>query len=140
MATARNRNPPFALSIPNPTTAISIHTASASPEASAFPLQRTGSQDSIRSSVTFSRPSRVSVSALQQQQSRDEAQRRVGTTAEEGDTAVNRSETTLDASAHTSLEISAEEPETGGDVSQPMKITFPSQRRERRRTVTEIFG
>ncbi|KAG9311202.1 hypothetical protein JVU11DRAFT_8277 [Chiua virens] len=153
IATLRNPNPPFALSTPNPTTAISIHTASASPELSAFPMQRTDSRDSIRSSVTFSRPSGVSVSALQQQQVRDEARRRVGTADEESATLsqvrapLSGSETERDTrrrtlgvrAARKSFEINAKEPETG-DVSQPRTITFPSQRRERRRTVTEIFG
>ena len=151
VTTVRNPNPPFALSTPNPTTAISTHTASASPEVSTFPMERTVSRDSVRSSVTFSRPSGVSVSALQQQQSRDEARRRVGTTAEEDGPGLNRpplsgSETERDSrrrtlgvrAARASLGT-AEEYESGEGNPQPRTITFPSQRRERRRTVTEIF-
>lgn len=155
ITTIRTPNPPFALSTPNPTTAISTHTVSASPEVSTFSIERTDSRDSVRSSVTFSRPSGVSVSALQQQQSRDEARRRVGTTAE-GDTSgldqirpsLPGSETERDTrrrtlgvrAARASLGVAGEEHETGENNSQPRTITFPSQRRERRRTVTEIFS
>ncbi|KAG8214349.1 hypothetical protein J3R82DRAFT_9318 [Butyriboletus roseoflavus] len=155
IVTVRNPNTPFALSTPNPTTAVSTHTASASPQVSTFPIERTDSRDSVRSSVTFSRPSEVSVSALQQQQCRDEARRRVGTTAEEDTSGVNQirpslsgSETERDSrrrtlgvrAARKSLEAAAEERETAGGNPQPKTIAFPSQRRERRRTVTEIFG
>lgn len=155
ITTVRNPNPPFSLSTPNPTTAISTHTASATPEASTFLMERTDSRDSVGSSVTFSRPSEVSVSALQQQRSRDEARRRVGTTAEEDTSSVNQIRTPLSGSeterdtrrrtlgvraARMSLEAAAEERETVGGNPQPKTIAFPSQRRERRRTVTEIFG
>ncbi|KAG6376854.1 hypothetical protein JVT61DRAFT_880 [Boletus reticuloceps] len=155
ITTVRNPNPPFALSTPNPTTAVSIHTASASPETSTFPIERTGSRDSVRSSVTFSRPSGVSVSTLQHQQSRDEARRRAGTTAEEDTSGLNQirpslsgSETERDTRPRTlgvrearmSFEAAVVEHETAGGNTQPKTITFPSQRRERRRTVTEIFG
>lgn len=155
VTTVRNPNPPFSLSTPNPTTAISTHTASASPETSTFPMERTDSGDSVRSSVIFSRPSEVSISALQQQQSRDEARRRAGTTAEEDTSGINqirsslsRPETERDTrrrtlgvrAARMSLEAAAEEHETAGGNPQPKTIAFPSQRRERRRTVTEIFG
>ena len=155
ITTVRNPNPPFALSTPNPTTAISTHTVSASPEASTFPMERTNSRDSVRSSVTFSRPSGVSVSALQQQQSRDEARRRVGTTSEEDTSSLNQirsplsgSETERDTrrrtlgvrAARASLGVAVEERESGESNHQPKTITFPSQRRERRRTVTEVFS
>lgn len=155
VTTVRNPNPPFALSTPNPTTAISTHTVSASPKSSTFPMERTDSRDSVRSSVTFSRPSGVSVSALQQQQSRDEARRRVGTTAEEDTSSLNQirsplsgSETERDTrrrtlgvrAARASLGTAAEEHETGESNAQSKTIAFPSQRRERRRTVTEIFS
>ncbi|KAF8443218.1 hypothetical protein L210DRAFT_3535129 [Boletus edulis BED1] len=155
ITTVRNPNPPFALSTPNPTTAVSIHTASASPETSTFLIERSGSRDSVRSSVTFSRPSGVSVSTLQHQQSRDEARRRAGTTAEEDTSGLNQirpslsgSETERDTrprtlgvrAARMSFEAAVVEHETAGGNTQPKTITFPSQRRERRRTVTEIFG
>jgi hypothetical protein len=155
IATIRNPNPPFALSTPNPTTAISTHTASASPEITTFPMERSDSRDSVRSSVTFSRPSGVSVSALQQQQNRDEARRRVGTTVEEDTSGLNQirpslsgSETERDTrrrtlgvrAARMSLDAAIDEYGTVSGNPQPRTITFPSQRRERRRTVTEIFG
>ena len=155
IATVRNPNPPFALSTPNPTTAVSTHTASASPETSTFLIERSDSRDSVRSSVTFSRPSGVSVSALQQQQNRDEARRRVGTTAEEDIPGLSQirpplsgSETERDTrrrtlgvrAARMSLEAAVDEHGTVSGNPQPRTITFPSQRRERRRTVTEIFG
>ncbi|KAH0826187.1 hypothetical protein J3R83DRAFT_5619 [Lanmaoa asiatica] len=155
ITTVRTPNPPFALPTPNPTTAISTHTASASPEVSTFLMERTDSRDSVRSSVTFSRPSGVSVSALQQQQSRDEARRRVVTTAEEDTSGVNQirsplsgSETERDTrrrtlgvrAARMSLEAAVEEHQAAGGNPQSKTIAFPSQRRERRRTVTEIFG
>lgn len=95
------------------------------------------------------------MSALQQQQSRDEARRRVGTTAEEDASGVSQirsplsgSETERDTrrrtlgvrAARMSLEAAAEERDMAGGNPQPKTIAFPSQRRERRRTVTEIFG
>ena len=155
ITTVRAPTAPFALSTPNPTTAISTHTASASPEVTTFSSERTESHDSVRSSVTFSRPSGASVPTLQQQRSRDEARRRVGTTAEEDPSGLNQirpslsgSETERDTrrrtigvrAARMSLEAAVDEHETAGGNPQPKTITFPSQRRERRRTVTEIFG
>lgn len=155
ITTVRNPNPPFALSTPNPTTAISTHTVSASPETSTFPMERTGSRDSVHSSVTFSRPSGVSVSTLQHQQSRDEARRRAGPTAEEDTSGLNQIRSSLSGSeterdirrrtlgvraARMSLEAAVDERESAGGNPQPRTIAFPSQRRERRRTVTEIFG
>lgn len=155
ITTVRNPNPPFALSTPNPTTAISTHTVSASPETSTFPMERTGSRDSVHSSVTFSRPSGVSVSTLQHQQSRDEARRRAGPTAEEDASGLNQIRSSLSGSeterdirrrtlgvraARMSLEAAVDERESAGGNPQPRTIAFPSQRRERRRTVTEIFG
>lgn len=155
ITTIRNPNPPFALSTPNPTTAVSTHTASATPEVATFSMKRTDSRDSVHSSVTFSRPAGVSVSTLQQQQSRDAARRRVGTTVEEDASGLNQvrsplsgSETERDTrrrtlgarAARMSLEAAVDEHETAGGNPQPRTITFPSQRRERRRTVTEIFG
>lgn len=155
ITTVRTPNAPFALSSPNPTTAITTHTASASPETSAFLMERTDSRDSVRSSVTFSRPSGVSVSTLQQQQSRDQARRQAGTTAEEDPSGLNQVRSSLSGSeterdnrrrtlgvraARMSVEAAVDERETAGSNPQPKTIAFPSQRRERRRTVTEIFG
>lgn len=98
----------------------------------------------------------MSVSALQQQQSRDEARRRAGTSSEEDNSGLGQvrsplsgSETERDSrrrtlgvrAAQSSLEAAVEgrESRAGGNV-QPKTIAFPSQRRERRRTVTEIFN
>ncbi|KIJ60207.1 hypothetical protein HYDPIDRAFT_117468 [Hydnomerulius pinastri MD-312] len=159
ITTVRAANAPFPLSTPNPTTAITAHTVSASPETSTFPLARTDSHDSIRSSVTFSRPSEVSLSALQQQQNRDDARRRVtpsASSAMEEDiqassqmrSPLSGSETERDTrrrtigsrAARMSLDSAIEEREGESGPSQPNTITLPSQRRQRRRTVTEIFG
>ncbi|KAF9222950.1 hypothetical protein BS17DRAFT_782867 [Gyrodon lividus] len=155
ITTVRAPNAPFSLSTPNPTTAVTAHTVSTSPEISTFPLARTDSGDSVHSSVTFSRPSGVSVSTLQQQRSRDEARRRVTPLATEEDppgpsqirSPLSGSETERDTrrrtlgvrAARMSLDSAIEEHEGENGHSQPKTITLPSQRRERRRTVTEIF-
>lgn len=147
----------------NPTTAVTTHTVSNSPENSAFPLSRVDSQDSVRSSVTFSRPSEVSLSALQQQHIRDEARRKVITsssnTEEDSDVApapspaqvrspLSGSETERDTrrrtlgirAARMSLDSIRDEREGDNGGSQSRTVALPSQRRERRRTVTEVFA
>ncbi|KAG6331346.1 hypothetical protein ID866_7742 [Astraeus odoratus] len=155
ITTVRASNSPFSLPTSNPTTALTPHTVS-SPEASALPLTRTDSRDSVRSSVTFSRPTEVSMSALQQQQSRDSEARRRAAEDELNQmrSPMSGSETERDTrrrtigvrAARMSLDSAIEEREgeTGGGAggAQPRTntITLPSQRRERRRTVTEIFG
>src|SRR5437588_5981647 len=55
--TIRGLTTPFPLPPANLTTAVTTHTVSNSPENSTFPISRTGSQESVRTSVTFSRPS-----------------------------------------------------------------------------------
>ncbi|KAH7885464.1 hypothetical protein F5I97DRAFT_1393379 [Phlebopus sp. FC_14] len=152
ITTVRAANAPFPLSTSNPTTAVTPHTVS-SPETSTLPLTRTESRDSVRSSVTFSRPSEVSLSTLQQQQHRDEARRRVtsSTTVDEEPSIrspLSGSETERDTrrrtigarAARMSLDGAIEEREGESGGVQPKTISLPSQRRERRRTVTEIFG
>ncbi|KAG1780693.1 hypothetical protein EV702DRAFT_1194166 [Suillus placidus] len=147
----------------NPTTAVTTHTVSNSPENSTFPLSRVDSQDSVRSSVTFSRPSEVSLSALQQQHIRDEARRKVITSSSntEEDTDVppapspaqvrsplSGSETERDTrrrtlgirAARMSLDSIRDEREGDNGGSQSRTVALPSQRRERRRTVTEVFA
>lgn len=147
----------------NPTTAVTTHTVSNSPETSIFPLSRVDSQDSVRSSVTFSRPSEVSLSALQQQHIRDEARRKAITSSSntEEDTDVpptpspaqvrsplSGSETERDTrrrtigvrAARMSLDSIRDEREGDNGGSQSRTVTIPSQRRERRRTVTEVFA
>lgn len=164
--TIRGLTTPFPLPSANPTTAVTTHTVSNSPENSTFPLSRTDSQESARTSVTFSRPSEVSLSALQQQHTRDEARRVVSSTspAVEEDiraspapspaqvrTPLSGSETERDTRRRTigvrtsrvarvSLDSIRDEREGDSGGSQSRTVTLPSQRRERRRTLTEIFA
>ncbi|KAG1858876.1 hypothetical protein F4604DRAFT_1793783 [Suillus subluteus] len=158
-ATIRGLPLPFA----NTTTAVTTHTVSNSPENSTFPLSRVDSKDSVRSSVTFSRPSEVSLSALQQQHIRDEARRKAITSSSntEEDTDVppapspaqvrsplSGSETERDTrrrtlgvrAARMSLDSIRDEREGDNGGPQSRTVTIPSQRRERRRTVTEVFA
>ncbi|KAL4081188.1 hypothetical protein J3A83DRAFT_4084425 [Scleroderma citrinum] len=200
ITTVRAASSPFALSTSSPTTAVTAHTVSgSSPEIEAAPipasasgsgllsahaLTRSDSRDSARSVsasssyVTFSRPSEVSMSALQQQlqHSRD-SEARAGSTdlpananasvrtkgkgsansdSNQLRTPLSGSETERDTrrrtigvrSARMSLDgaIEEREGEAGGyeggtgPGARTNTITLPSQRRERRRTVTEIFG
>lgn len=73
------------ISTPNPTTAITPHTVSNSPNNRSFPLPRSDSENSTRThGVTFSRPPNISVSALtglQQQQNRDNRNRTISTSS-----------------------------------------------------------
>ncbi|KAF9240215.1 hypothetical protein BU15DRAFT_74132 [Melanogaster broomeanus] len=152
VSTVRGPNAPFSLPTSNPTTAITAHTVSTSPEISTFPLARTDSHDSVRSSVTFSRPSGVSLSTLQQQHSRDEARRRVTQDDISGPSQMRSplsgSETERDTrrrtigvrAARMSLDSAVEEHEGESGNPSPRLTALPSQRRDRRRTVTEIFS
>ncbi|KAH7924532.1 hypothetical protein BV22DRAFT_1129760 [Leucogyrophana mollusca] len=170
ISTVRAQNAPFPLSTPNPTTAVTAHTVTNSPQTSTFPLLRTDSGESARTSVTFSRPTGESMSALSglhQQHFRDEARRRVtsstSSAAEEDELApsasapvitsqirspLSGSETERDTrrrtigvrAARASFDGALEDREGDGGGSQSHTITLPSQRRERRRTVTEIFA
>ncbi|KAG0704451.1 hypothetical protein DFH29DRAFT_873681 [Suillus ampliporus] len=163
-ATIRGPTTPFPLPSSNPTTAVTTHTVSNSPETSTFPLSRVDSQDSVRSSVTFSRPSEVSLSALQQQHIRDEARRKIippFSSAEEDmnappapspaiqvRTPLSGSETERDTrrrtigvrAARMSLDSIRDEREGDNGGSLSRTVALPSQRRERRRTVTEVFA
>ncbi|KAG2146263.1 hypothetical protein DEU56DRAFT_787211 [Suillus clintonianus] len=161
-ATIRGPTAPFPLPSANPTTAVTTHTVSNSPENSTFPLSRVDSQDSVRSSVTFSRPSEVSLSALQQHHIRDEARRKVVSSSNaEEDTIVppppspaqirsplSGSETERDTrrrtfgvrAARMSLDSIRDEREGDNGGSQSRTVALPTQRRERRRTVTEVFA
>lgn len=189
ITTVRAASSPFALSTSSPTTAVTAHTVSgsspeietapipASASASVYPLTRSDSRDSARSVsasssyVTFSRPSEVSMSALQQlQHSRDavggDGSAHVNSNANaKGSSAaggnqmrspLSGSETERDytrrrtigvRAARMSLDGAIEERENerggyegGSGGARTNTITLPSQRRERRRTVTEIFG
>ncbi|KAG2038154.1 hypothetical protein BDR03DRAFT_955301 [Suillus americanus] len=119
-ATIRGLPLPFA----NPTTAVTTHTVSNSPENSTFPLSRVDSKDSVRSSVTFSRPS---------EHIRDEARRKAITSSSntEEDTdappAPSPAQTERDTRRRT-LGVRAAR-DNGGPQS-----------RTRRRTVTEVFA
>ncbi|KAG1728531.1 uncharacterized protein EDB91DRAFT_1060520 [Suillus paluster] len=162
-ATIRGPTTPFPLPSSNPTTAVTTHTVSNSPESSTFPLSRVDSQDSIRSTVTFSRPSEVSLSALQQQQIRDEARRKIITSSSSAEedtntpapspatqvrTPLSGSETERDTrrrtigvrAARMSLDSIRDEREGDHGGSQSRTVALPPQRRERRRTVTEVFA
>ncbi|OAX34499.1 hypothetical protein K503DRAFT_859165 [Rhizopogon vinicolor AM-OR11-026] len=161
--TIRGLTTPFPLPSANPTTAVTTHTVSNSPESSTFPVSRTYSQESVRTSVTFSRPSEVSLSALQQQHVRDEARRRVTSSSSAAEDEMNASpapspaqvrtplsgsETERDTrrrtigvrAARASLDSIRDEREGDNGGSQSRTVTLPSQRRERRRTVTEVFA
>jgi len=159
-ATIRGLTTPFPMPLANPTTAVTTHTVSNSPENSTFPISRTDSQESARTSVTFSRPSEVSLSALQQQHIRDEARRRI-TSASEEDVSMppalspaqvlsplSGSETERDTRRRTigvragrvSMDSIRDEREDDRGGFQSRTGTLPSQRRERRRTVTEVFA
>ncbi|KAI5981726.1 hypothetical protein EDD15DRAFT_2523172 [Pisolithus albus] len=124
------------------------------------------SRESSRASVTFSRPSEVSTSALQMQQSRDDARRRgeeelirerEAEIRQSLRSPLSGSETERDTRRRTigsrvarmSLDAAIDEREgefaggsggVGPGGTRTSTITLPSQRRERRRTVTEIFG
>ncbi|KAI6098135.1 hypothetical protein F5141DRAFT_1219746 [Pisolithus sp. B1] len=139
------------------------------PPSNATSLTRTDSKDSresARSGVTFSRPSKVSTSALQTQRSRNEARRpgeeeliqeREKETRQSLKSPLSGSETERDTRRRTigsrvarmSLDAAIDEREgesvgrsggVGPGGTQTNTIALPSQRRERRRTVTEIFG
>ncbi|KAI6151427.1 hypothetical protein EDD17DRAFT_1765651 [Pisolithus thermaeus] len=139
------------------------------PPSNATSLTRTDSKDSResgRSGVTFSRPSEVSTSALQTQRSRNEARRpgeeelireREKEIRQSLKSPLSGSETERDTRRRTigsrvarmSLDAAIDEREgefvgrsggVGPGGTQTNTIALPSQRRERRRTVTEIFG
>ncbi|KAG5643351.1 hypothetical protein DXG03_001074 [Asterophora parasitica] len=86
-ASATSSSFPASLTTPsNATTALTPHTVSTTPDRTAFPsLPRTDSDRSIRSTVTFSRPSTISVSALNGLQQQDlQQRRRAGSNASAG--------------------------------------------------------
>ena len=191
ITTVRAASSPFALSTSSPTTAVTAHTVSGSspevetaPIPASHPLTRSDSRDSARSVsassyVTFSRPSEVSVSALQQLQHGGDGGTNANANAPSNVNAnanaysrgtisrasanqirspLSGSETERDTrrrtigvrTARMSLDGAIEEREgegggyegagTGTGGTRTSTITLPSQRRERRRTVTEIFG
>ena len=151
-----------ALTHPNPTTAVTPHTVSNSPESAAFPLLRSNSGTSSRSYITFSKPSTISVSALTglQQQHSQQIQRTTSSSstatnssqAQNGrgpSTPLSGSETERDVrrrtlgskSVRASLDGAAyiDRRAEGGSGSQRMTVSN-SSKKERRKTLTEIFS
>ncbi|KAI0631968.1 hypothetical protein C8Q77DRAFT_1218535 [Trametes polyzona] len=151
----------------NPTTAVTTHTVSASPETSRtpFPMLRSESGSSARSNgVTFSRPAAMSVSStlsgLQQQHERGARSRTVSNTSSVADnqtvvlappapisssTSGSESERetrwkTLSSRPRASLDSnrSGESPIDAADRSLAT-VSYSAARKERRRTITEIF-
>lgn len=164
-ATVRAGPMPSTLKTPGATTAITPHTVSNSPEKPAFPLPRvdsSGSGGSHKANVTFSRPSTVSVSTLAGVQERAR-KRTISATSSAADEAHDAVMATIAATAHhktpvsgseserdarrrtvgakgrVSLDsaVSSESPRNSGGNQRP---TLPLGKRERRRTITEIFG
>ena len=138
----------------NATTAVTPHTVSVSPEDGAVTLQRSESTSSSRSNgITFSRPSTISVSTLsglQQPRGEHPSLARIRTAS--GSAAVDDptnirspmsgSETerpkTMAVRSRISLDGRGVMPESNGRGSQAS--TLVQSRRERRRTITEIFS
>ncbi|TCD70175.1 hypothetical protein EIP91_004645 [Steccherinum ochraceum] len=136
------------------TTAVTTHTVSNSPDDGPIGLQRSESTSSVRTNgVTFSRPSTISVSTLsglQQQRAEHSSLARIRTasgSADVGDpmnirSPMSGSETerprTVAVRGRTSLEGRGSTPESNGRGSQAS--TLVQSRRERRRTITEIFS
>ncbi|KAK0462051.1 uncharacterized protein EV420DRAFT_1746320 [Desarmillaria tabescens] len=152
----KNLNSIFSVRSPNTTTALTTHTVSNSPDRvsfpSASPLQRTDSNKSNRTSVTFSRPSTISISTLNGLQQQDEKQRKSSSSG-----SVNTDEAEIAASVHSPMSGS----ETGRDwrrtVNRSARMSLdgteaahaadrsaassilPGSRKERRRTVADIW-
>lgn len=151
----------------NPTTAVTTHTVSASPDndRTPFPLQRTDSGSSARTNgVTFSRPATTSVSytltGLQQQHERGARSRTISNASSIADdqttvlappaplslsTSGSESERetrwkTLSSRPRASLDSnrSGESPIDAPDRSLAT-VSYSAARKERRRTITEIF-
>ncbi|OSD07342.1 hypothetical protein PYCCODRAFT_1359215 [Trametes coccinea BRFM310] len=152
----------------NPTTAVTTHTVSASPETdrTPFPMLRSESGSSSRTNgVTFSRPTTTSVSSalsgLQQQHERGARSRTVSSSSAAADpppavlappapisTSTSGSESeresrwkTLSGRPRVSLDSnrSGESPIDAGDRSMASTVSYSAARKERRRTITEIF-
>ncbi|KAI8994169.1 hypothetical protein BD414DRAFT_411088 [Trametes punicea] len=153
----------------NPTTAVTTHTVSVSPDTdrTPFPILRTESGSSSRTNgVTFSRPPTMSVSSalsgLQQQHERGARRRTVSnssTTADPTPSAVlppaapissstsgSESERdsrwkTLSSRPRVSLDSirSGDSPADAADLGMASTVSYSAARKERRRTITEIF-
>ncbi|CAL1712984.1 unnamed protein product [Somion occarium] len=140
----------------NPTTAVTPHTVSHSPETSSTRLPRNDSASSFNhtNGVTFSRPSTISVSTLSglQQQHDSHSRQRTSSTSsvEEPISAVSAlrspmsgSETerprTVGLRGRVSLDKSGTPDRGSITASSSQASTLLSSRKERRRTITEIF-
>ncbi|KAI0670911.1 hypothetical protein C8Q78DRAFT_974695 [Trametes maxima] len=170
IVTVRAEPSPFIPTIKpsNPTTAVTAHTVSASPEAdrTPFPMLRSESGSSARTNgVTFSRPTTISVSTalsgLQQQHARGARSRTVSNASSIADnhsavpapplalqssTSGSESEResrwkTLSGRPRASLDSnrSSESPIDAGDRSLASTVSYSAARKERRRTITEVF-
>ncbi|CDO71660.1 hypothetical protein BN946_scf184915.g4 [Trametes cinnabarina] len=153
----------------NPTTAVTTHTVSVSPETdrASFPMLRSESGSSSRTNgVTFSRPTTTSVSTalsgLQQQHERGARSRTISSASVVADpplpavlappapisssTSGSESEResrwkTLSGRPRVSLDSnrSRESPIDPADRSLASTVSYSAARKERRRTITEIF-
>ncbi|PBK75253.1 hypothetical protein ARMSODRAFT_1000886 [Armillaria solidipes] len=152
----KNLNSIFSVRSPNTTTALTTHTVSNSPDRLSFlgasPMQRTNSNKSNRSSVTFSRPSTISVSTLNGLQQQDERQRKSSSSG-----SVNADEAEIVASVHSPMSGSETERDWRRAVNRSARMSLdgtdaahaadrsaassilPGLKRERRRTVVDIW-
>ncbi|KDQ62763.1 hypothetical protein JAAARDRAFT_30681 [Jaapia argillacea MUCL 33604] len=155
-----------ALKTPGTTTSLTPYTVSNSPNNSAIPLSRGDSNGSgsSRTNVTFSRPSTVSVSTLSGLQQNDARKRTISATSDNDDprqpamttvtadtirTPTSGPETERDSRRRTlgrarvSLDSARDSDGSGQSASRDAQGTagiLPGSRKERRRTITEIFG
>jgi hypothetical protein len=153
-----------ALTLPNPTTAVTPHTVSNSPDNAAFPLFRSNSASSSRSGVTFSKPSAVSVSTLTglQQQHSHRMHRTISSSTASShlsqpkstgtgpSTPLSGSETERDnrrrtfgaKTARASLDGALHSDRRGesGSGTHTRPPISNNSKKERRRTLTEIFS
>ncbi|KZT19971.1 hypothetical protein NEOLEDRAFT_1141271 [Neolentinus lepideus HHB14362 ss-1] len=147
-ATVRAGPMPSTLKTPGAITAVTPHTVSNSPEKSAFSLPRTDSSNSSgsRAGVTFSRSATVSVSTLTgvQERARKRTISATSSTADEALEAIAAADAetrrrTIGARGRVPLDsvVSSDSSGAKGGSQNP---TLPSGKKERRRTITEIFG
>ncbi|KAG7445621.1 uncharacterized protein BT62DRAFT_932779 [Guyanagaster necrorhizus] len=152
----KNLNTIFSVRSPNTTTALTTHTVSNSPDRGGFPgvspSQRTDSNKSNRTSVTFSRPSTVSISTLNGLQQQDERQRKSSSSgsvdADEAEivagvnSPMSGSETERDwrrmVNRSTRMSLDGTHAGHAADRSAASSI-LPASKRERRRTVVDIW-
>ncbi|EIW81229.1 hypothetical protein CONPUDRAFT_137278 [Coniophora puteana RWD-64-598 SS2] len=147
VSTIRANTPTFPLSTNNPTTAVTPHTVSNSPEAQPFPLAHDDSPESTRSHVTFSRPAGVTAMSGLQQHSR---KRNISTTSiDETDDSpllsARSQPATTDAgrdNRRRTVGVRASRASLDGGTTgiSPSQSHTYNQRRERRRPIAEVFA